>query len=127
MFGDGSQAVFLHSLTLRSAQMRSQNHARAMFGCVLDGRNRGADPGVVFDLAVFDGNVEVNADEDALAFEINVLDGKLWHCSVLFCLGLFCDELDADYPLLCFVVFRVNSWIVRPLPKKDPRIHTKSN
>src|SRR5258707_2918079 len=80
MFSYGTQAVFLHSLTLRSAQMRSQDHARAMFGCVLDGWNRGADPGVVFDLAVFDGNVEVNADEDAPAVQVEVTDGTLRQC-----------------------------------------------
>src|SRR6266436_6737303 len=79
MFGNGTQAVFVHSLTLRSAQMRSQDHARAMFGCVLDGWNRGADPGVVFDLAVLDGNVEVNADEDAPAAQVEVTDGELCH------------------------------------------------
>src|SRR5713226_4385852 len=83
MFGNGTQAVFLYALALRPSQVRSENHPRAMFGCVFDCGYRGADAGVVFDLAVFDGNVEVNADEDALAFEINVLDGKLWHCSVL--------------------------------------------
>ncbi len=125
MFGDGPQAVFFYALTLWSSQVRSQNHARAMFGCVLDGRNRGADPGVVFHLAVFDGNVEVNADEDALALEIKILDGKLWHRSALS--QALCGELNADYPTLCFVAFRVNLWIVRPLRKRDPRLHTKSN
>src|SRR6266566_8446165 len=79
---DRTQAVLFHPLTLRPSQMRRQNHPRAMFGGVLDCRNRGADAGVVFDLTVFDGNVEVNADKDALALEINILDGKLWHCSV---------------------------------------------
>src|SRR5260370_21335860 len=65
----------------------------------------------------FDGNVEIDADENALAFEIKVLDGKLWHRSVLS--RAFCGELNADYPTLYFVAFRVISWIVRPLPGKE--------
>src|SRR5258708_21046893 len=80
MFGDGAQAVLFHPLTLGSSQVRSENHPRAMFGCVFDCGYRGADAGVVFDVAVFDGNVEVNADEDALVAQVEIADGKLCHC-----------------------------------------------
>src|SRR5258707_538172 len=122
MFGDGTKAVLFHPLTLRPSQMRSQNHPSAVFDCVLDGRDRGVDARVIFDLAVFDGNVEINADEDALALEINILDGKLRHCSVLS--PALAWMLPSD-PLLHGVSCE---FVDRPPPRKtDPRIHTKSN
>src|SRR5260370_32626256 len=96
MFGDRTKAVLFHALTFRPPQMRSENHARAVFCCILDCRNRGADARVVFGVAVFDGDVEIDTDENALAFEIKILDGKLWHCSVL-CRASF-GEFTALYP-----------------------------
>ncbi len=80
MFRDRTQAVLIHALAFRPAQMRRQNHSRAVFGGVVNGGNRGANAGVVVDFAVFDGDVEIYADEDALAFEIKILDGELGHC-----------------------------------------------
>jgi len=68
MFRDRTQAVLVHALTFRPAQVRRQNHSRAVFGGVVNGGNRGTNARVVFDFAVFDGNVEIDADEDALAF-----------------------------------------------------------
>src|SRR6266852_3861825 len=122
MFGDRTKAVLFHALTFRPPQMRSENHARAVFCCILDCRNRGADARVVFDVAVFDGNVEIDADENALACEIKILDGKLWHCSVLS--RAVCGELNADYPTLYFVAFRVISWIESSPTGMNPQSET---
>ena len=46
---------------------------------VRDGGHRGPDARVVLDLAVLDGHVEVDADQDALALRVEVADGELVH------------------------------------------------
>ena len=77
MFSDGTQAVLFDALAFGATQMRSQNYLRAVLGCVIDCGNRCANAGVIFNLAVFDGNIEIYADEDAFTFEIEVPDGEL--------------------------------------------------
>ena len=44
-----------------------------------DGRDRRTDPGIVLDLAVSDGDVEIDADEDALPSDVRVADRELVH------------------------------------------------
>ncbi len=44
-----------------------------------DGRDRGPDARVVGDLAVGERHVEVDADEDAFAGDVDVADGELVH------------------------------------------------
>ena len=45
----------------------------------VDGRDRRADARVVGDLAVVERDVEVDADEDPLARDVDVADGQLVH------------------------------------------------
>src|SRR5262249_21234465 len=75
-----AQAVLVSTLTFWTAQVRSENYPRPALSGVLDCRNRRADASVVFDLAIFDGYVEIDSNEAALAGEVEVADGKLSHC-----------------------------------------------
>ena len=72
MISDWSQTVFVDPLTLRPSEMRRENHSRTMFSRVVDRGNGRANTRIVIDLAVFDGNVEINADEDAFACQLEV-------------------------------------------------------
>ena len=64
--------------------MRRQNHLGVVAQCVLDGRQRGHDAGIVGDfLAIFgERHVEIDADEDALVCEFDVANGELGHGSL---------------------------------------------
>jgi len=54
-----------------------QEEPRATAAQLLQGRQRGADPRVVSDDTILDGDVEVDADEDALAVEVaEVVEGS---------------------------------------------------
>jgi len=65
--GDGGQGVFrLHLAFGGAAQVGGDHHRSAFFQGQLDGRDGGADAGVVGDAAGFIlGDVQVGADEDA--------------------------------------------------------------
>ena len=66
MFRDRTQAHLRIRLTLGAAEMRSQDHVSAMLQCVIDRRKGLDDTGIVGDAAVLiEGNVEVDANEDA--------------------------------------------------------------
>src|SRR5262245_28272895 len=79
MFGHRSQTVLINSLPFGPAEMRSQNHAPAFFRGVVDGRNRSANARIIINHSVFDRNIEVDADEDALAGEVEIFNRKLVH------------------------------------------------
>jgi hypothetical protein len=74
MRGDGAEAVFLHALALRPAQVRSENHARALLRSILNRRQRAAYARIVFHHALLQRHVEVNANENALPFQVEVFD-----------------------------------------------------
>jgi hypothetical protein len=80
MFSDWFQAVFLNALTFRPAQMRCEDDAGAVFGRVFDRRDSRTNARVVVNLAVFDWHVEIDANEDSLAFKLKVFYGELRHC-----------------------------------------------
>ncbi len=61
-------------LAFRSPEMRRQDDRGALVERVLDRRQRRADARVVGNRAVLDRHVEVHADEDALAGEIEIRD-----------------------------------------------------
>src|SRR5713226_1136328 len=75
LFRGGLQGIFQVRAAFGTAKMRCENDA----GTFLDGKadrwERFADACVVGDHAVFEGNVEVHADEDALAAKFEVVDG----------------------------------------------------
>jgi hypothetical protein len=52
-----------------------QDEAGAPLAQRLDGGQGGADPGVVGDLAVLEGNVEVDSDQYALVLDVYVVKG----------------------------------------------------
>src|SRR5215472_9454052 len=51
----------------------------ALVECVLDRWKRRSDAGVVADQTVFQRDVEVHADEHALAREVEILNREFWH------------------------------------------------
>ncbi len=59
--------------------MRSQNQAAALFDGQLQRGQRFADARVVGDDAVLEWHVEVHADENALAAEVEIVDGQFRH------------------------------------------------
>ena len=64
--------VGIVDLAVGTAEMGDHDHARTALDQVLDGRERLADPGIVDDTAVLDRDVEVDADQHALARDVEV-------------------------------------------------------
>ncbi len=62
-----------------AAKMRSENEARTLLNREAQGGKRFANAGIVGDHAVLERHVEVHTDEDALAAEVEVVDGELVH------------------------------------------------
>ena len=71
--GDRPQAQLRFDLALRPAEVAGEDDRRALLERVLNGRQRRLDARVVADDAVLERDVEVDADEDALALEIEIL------------------------------------------------------
>ena len=67
---DGAEAHALDGLAFGTAQVRGEDDLGLVAEGVLDGGDGLADARVVGDDAVFEGNVEVDTDEDAFVFEI---------------------------------------------------------
>jgi len=67
------------ALLIGTAQVAHENEASALFQNVADGGESSLDPGVILDDSVFDRHVEVNAHDDAFAFEIDVTKRFLIH------------------------------------------------
>src|SRR5260370_31916737 len=82
LFRDGLHGIFQVRAAFGTAEMRSENEAGAFLDGKADRWERFADAGVVGDHAVFERNVEVHADEDALAAKVEIADGELVHDSV---------------------------------------------
>jgi hypothetical protein len=61
--------------------VRGENEARTLLDREPQRREGFADARVIGDDRVLEGNVEVDADEDAFAFQIEVVDGELSHWS----------------------------------------------
>ena len=78
MFGNRFQTVFFDTFTFRSAQVRGEDHSRALFDCILDRWQRRADTRVVVNLPFFGGAIEVDSDEDALPFSCRSLIESLF-------------------------------------------------
>src|SRR5688500_7685128 len=70
VFGDGSEAVLFRALAFRPTEMRGEDDPRAALAGVFDRRQRGADARIVFDMPVLERNIEINAHENALTFEV---------------------------------------------------------
>src|SRR5271154_1577301 len=72
MIDDGTKAHGGDRLALGTAEVGAEDDLGSVAERVLDGGERLADAGVVGDDAVLEGDVEVDADEDALVGEIEV-------------------------------------------------------
>ena len=79
--GDGLEGVLGDALAVGAAEMAGQDDRRTLIQGVLDGRKRRGDALGIGDLSglLVLGDVEVNADEDAFAGEVEVLDRFLGH------------------------------------------------
>ncbi len=75
MCRDWTQTVFIDTFAFRSAKMRREDHARALLDRVLNRRQRCCYARVVVNLPVFDGNVEVDANKNALATKLEIFNG----------------------------------------------------
>jgi hypothetical protein len=77
---DRPQAHFRVGFSLRPPQVRGQHHARRAFvERVRDGRQRGADAGVVADHAAVERDVEIHPHEHAPAVQAKGADGSFSH------------------------------------------------
>src|SRR6266581_4253426 len=77
--------------------MRSENQAGAFFDGQAERGKRLADARVVGDDGVLERDVEVDANENAFAFEVEVVDGELGHDGVYsFQLSVFSKEISAS-------------------------------
>ena len=72
--GHRLEAVLRIRLSLRPAEVRGEDHRRIAFERVLDRGQRRPHAGVVADHPVLQRDVEVHADEDTLALQIEVPD-----------------------------------------------------
>src|SRR5687768_673697 len=79
MIGDRAERVLLDALAFRATQMGSKYYARPLLERVFDRGQAGSDARVVLNLAVFNRNVEIYADENALTLQIEVFNGELRH------------------------------------------------
>ena len=74
--GHRPQAHLRIRFALRPSEMARKDWCRALIDRVRDRRQRCLNARVVGDLSVRDGNVEIDANEDALAAKIEIFDGK---------------------------------------------------
>src|SRR5438876_785302 len=79
LFRGGPQGRFQVGAAFGSTEVRSKDEAGAFLNSKANGGQRFADASLVGDDAVFERNVEVHADEDAFAAEVEVVDGELVH------------------------------------------------
>src|SRR6266481_3122062 len=82
-FGGGPEGIFWIRAAFGPAEMRSKHEAGALFNGEPQCRQSFADASVVGDDGVFQRNVEIHADENAFAAEVEGVDGELGHDSKL--------------------------------------------
>ena len=69
--GNRRERQFRNNLALRTAEMRHEDDLGAVGAQSLDGRQGGTDTAVIGDRGAVQRNVEIRADENALALEIS--------------------------------------------------------
>ena len=80
---DGRQAELRVRLSLRPAEVAGEDDRGAALERVSNRRQRRRDPRVLGDPAVLQRNVEVDAGEDTLALEVEVLNRQLRHGNLI--------------------------------------------
>ena len=81
--GDRCQRQGRIDFATRAAEVRSQDQLRTVLAQVFDGRQGRPDAGVVADLTVHQGNVEVDPDQNPLTVYVGVTDRCPVECHVL--------------------------------------------
>ncbi len=79
LFRGRLQGIFQIGTALGAAQVRSKHEPSAFLNRKTQCRKCFADPGVVGHDAIFERDVEVHTDEDALSAEVEFVDGELVH------------------------------------------------
>jgi hypothetical protein len=79
LFRGGPYGIFQIRATFGAAEVRRKHEACAFLSGEANCRQRFADASAVGDDTVFERNVEVHADEDAFAAEVEIVDGELVH------------------------------------------------
>src|SRR3954471_24642836 len=89
MFRHRPKRIFRFALTFGPAEVRHQNHLRAIVAQVVDGGESFANAGVVRDMNMiamfFDGNVEIDANENAFPANLEIPNGKFIHLASASC------------------------------------------
>jgi hypothetical protein len=80
--GHGRERELQLALAVGASEVAHEDDGRALVEQVVDRRQRRGDALVVFDFSVFDGNVEVDAHEDALAGHREIFDEQFGHGGV---------------------------------------------
>ena len=75
----GRERHLRHALALGPVEMAAHDDLGALAGEFADGGRQAFDARQVGDLAVADGNVEVGAQQDALAGDVQVIEGAKGH------------------------------------------------
>ena len=83
-FGGDRLQQFLGIASLGPAEMREQDDLAALGGNLGDGGRDAFEPRGVGDAAIFHGHVEVDAQQDALALHVDVIEGAecFWHVAL---------------------------------------------
>ena len=76
--GDRPQRIGRVGPALGAAEMGEQNDLAALVGDLADRRQHALDARCVADFAVFHGNVEVDAQQDAFALDVGGVEGAEW-------------------------------------------------
>src|SRR6185312_791874 len=76
--GDRAEAHVGHALAVRPPEVRHQDDLRVLLAQVLDGREGFAEPLVALHLPVLEGDVEIDAHDDALAADREILDEEFF-------------------------------------------------
>ena len=93
--GDRCEGQLRHDLALRTTEMSHQNDLCAFFAQGLDGRQSGLDTTVIGDRGAVQRNVEISADQNALALEIS----KILKCLHVF---PFLAAISMEWPYCHF-------------------------
>ena len=93
--GDRSQGQFRNDLALRTAEVGHQNDLSALLAQSLDGRQGGLDATIIGDRGAVQRNVEIGANQNALALEIS----KVLECLHVYPFLAACKRGMAILPL----------------------------
>ena len=79
MFGHRSEAVFLDPFAFGPAQMGGKDYASSLLDRVLNCWKCSSNAIVVVNLAVLDRDVEIHANKNAFAAQVEIFDGEFFH------------------------------------------------